>query len=234
MSHNILFDVAYTWSHATAVTSYDPVVANNHVRNYGSSPSDSRQNLQVSWSYHLPDLSTSLRRSMMGKFGEAILDHWTYAGHYQAETGGPLFVSMVDISSTDYPGSQDETVRPNVVYNPMSNAPAGFNFNPACYASPAVGSMGTEGIYSAQSRGINNWGMTLTKFIPIGVGESRGFSLEFQSFNAFNHPQFGTDANSLALFAGLNSTPINATSLGTPNGDPPGPRVLAFQLGFKF
>lgn len=242
MSHGLLFGVAYTWSHATAVTSYDPLVADNIARNYGSSGADRRQTLQVNWSYNLPGLSNSLRSTGFGKVASAIVDNWTYAGHYQARSGSPIAVNMVAIGAlTDYTGSQDESPRPDVVCNPMSNIPKGFVFNPACFVAPAVGQIGNEGVFApGHGIGLNNWDMTLTKFIPIGLGESRGFDLKFQAFNVFNHPQFtsgtgfGSGYNSYGLFFAPGQQAINASSLGKPTSDSPGPRVLAFELGFHF
>jgi hypothetical protein len=234
LTSGLLFGVAYTWSHATSITQWDPLVANNFARNYGSAPADRRQNLQVNWSYNIPGLSSSLRSSMMGKVAGALVDNWTYSGHYEAQSGGPLFVGLGNLSATDYTGTQDEAVRPNVICNPMSGVPSGYAFNPACFQSPLVGQIGTEGIYSATSKGLNDWDMTLAKFIPVGLGESRGFDLQFQSYNVFNHPQFDTGINTAAFFAGPGELATNQKSLGRPNNDAIGPRVLAFQLQFKF
>jgi hypothetical protein len=241
LTGGLLFGVNYTWSKDLGVTNFDPLVPDNNARNYGPLNFDRRQNLQINYSYALPGLGKGLRGSAGGKVLGAIVDHWTFAGLTTLQSGAPLQIGLV-APGVDITGSTNEGARPNVVCNPASNVPSGFMFNPACFAMPAsyksvgLASIGNEGVHPVYSKGLDNWDMTLSKFIPIGLGESRGFQLQVQAYNVFNHPQFDPGTGGSATAARFNSSGAltDAAALGKPASDDIGPRVLAFALNFNF
>jgi hypothetical protein len=241
LSNGLLFGMAYTYSKALGVTAFDPLVPNNNVRNYGPLGSDRRQNLQINYSYDLPGLSRNLQNSAFGKVAGAVVDDWTFSGLTSFQSGAPLQIGL-SVPGVDITGSGSEGARPNVVCNPARNVPAGFMFNPSCFAMPggyqSVGSasIGNEGTNPVYSGGLNNWDMTLSKFIPIGLGESRGFQLQVQAYNVFNHPQFdpGTGGNSTTAQFNASGSLTDGSAFGKPASDAPGPRVIAFALNFNF
>jgi hypothetical protein len=239
LTGGLLFGVNYTWAKNLGVTSFDPLVPDNNARNYGPINFDRRQNLQINYSYALPGLSKDLRSSIGGKLLGAIVDNWTFAGLASFQSGAPLMIGL-SAPAVDITGSGSEGARPNVVCNPTSSVPSGFMFNPACFAMPVprqgLNSIGTEGVNPVYSKGLNNWNMTLSKFIPIGLGESRGFNVQVQAYNVFNHPQFdpGTGGSATtARFSGSGAL-TDAAALGVPASDATGPRVIAGYLTFTF
>jgi hypothetical protein len=241
LTGGLLFGVAYTWAKDLGVTSFDPLVPDNNARNYGPTSYDRRQNLQINYSYALPALGKGLESSAGGRVLGAIVDHWTFAGLTSVQSGAPLQVGL-SVPGVDITGSGSEGARPNVVCNPSANVPSGFMFNPACFAKPAgfqsvgLASIGSEGVNPVYSKGLDNWNMTLTKFIPIGLGESRGFQVQVQAYNVFNHPQFDPGTGGSSTTARFNGSGVltDSSALGKPASDATGPRVLAFELNFNF
>ena len=64
--------------------------------------------------------------------------------------------------------------------------------NPASFAAPAFGTWGNLGFDGVRGPGRDNWNLALFKNFVIS--ESRGTSFQFraESFNTWNHTQFGT------------------------------------------
>ena len=241
LSKGLLFGVSFTYAKNLGVTAFDPLVPDNNARNYGPISFNRKGNLVFNYSYALPGLSKNLESSIGGKVLGAIVNHWTYSGLATFQTGAPLMIGL-SAPAVDITGSGSEGARPNVVCNPTSGAPAGFMFNPACFTMPTpyttagLASIGNEGVNPVYSKGLNNWNMTLTKFIPIGLGEGRGFSVQVQAFNVFNHPQFdpGTGGSSTTARFNGSGAMTDAAALGLPASDATGPRVIAGYLTFTF
>jgi hypothetical protein len=82
------------------------------------------------------------------------------------------------------------TSRPNKVGDPKEGQDARkFWFNPAAYAIPSTFVPGSAGRNSIEMPGYDNWDMSLFKAIQIK--ERANFQLRFETFNTFNHTQFG-------------------------------------------
>ena len=172
----------------------------------------------------------------------------TYSGVMSSTSGAPFNpgFSFSSGSLPDYTGTPDVTSRINVVGNPYSNVPTGAYFNPAAFALPALGTAApavpTYGNLGGGSGVLNyphftNFDMTLSKFIPVGLGERRGLKLQVAAYNVFNHTEIATNG-----VAGLNTTiqfnpttgaVVNGSSAGTPTNALPN-RVLAFSLRFEY
>jgi hypothetical protein len=115
-----------------------------------------------------------------------------------------------------------------------ATAGAGYTntFNTSCFAMPAVGTFGNEGVGILTGPGIANWDATVTKKIPVGLGENRVLRLQLQAFNVFNHAQFNA----------VNSTPRfnpqgqqTDTTLGNYTGVlTNSARILSLALRFNF
>ncbi|MGI9072599.1 MAG: carboxypeptidase regulatory-like domain-containing protein [Bryobacteraceae bacterium] len=63
-------------------------------------------------------------------------------------------------------------------------------FNTAAFTQPAAGVFGTSGRNILRAPGINNWDLSLFKNFPIT--ERVNLQLRLESFNTFNHAQWGT------------------------------------------
>jgi hypothetical protein len=233
-SKGLLIGGAYTYAKVLGVTSFDPLVPNNDARNYGPTSADRRHSLLINYSYDLPNPG----QRMDNKFVGAVLDHWTFSGLTSFIAGAPINPSFSAQGSFDVTGSSNEGARLSIISNPKANIPAGHIFNPLAFAPPTVGTaagcgptcLGTMGVNPFYGNGINNWDLTMQKFIPLGSSERRGFKIQVQAYNAFNHPQFSAQ-NTTGQFNAAGK--LTNSSFGKATGDT-GYRIMSFNLRFEF
>jgi hypothetical protein len=235
--------LAYTFSRAMGTTAFNPVVPDNEVLNYGRLASDRRHNLQVSYSYQIPQLGKMLRSKVVGAF----TDRWTLSGVTMVQSGAPYNPTCGYSSGTlpDYTGTPDLTARSClVVGNPNANVPAGAYFNPSAFqliasglanpsvytGTPTYGNLGGgAGVLTLPH--VVNFDATMAKDIPL-KGEGRLIRLQVQAYNVFNH----TEINALVTGIQFNSATgalSNASSAGIANGARPN-RQLAFSARVQF
>jgi hypothetical protein len=236
LSAGLLFGVAYTWARDMGTTSYNPVVPDNEKWNYGPLSFDRRQNLQINYSYDLPNLGRIVHSRFLG----VITDHWTLSGITSIQTGAPFNPGFnINGTSIDYTGTPTVGARPIVVGDPFQNVPSGAYFNPAAFAPPVLGTTPTVPVLGNLGGGSGvmylprtvNFDATMTKFIPFGKSERRGLRLQAQSYNTFNHTEY-IGVNSTIQYSATGAV-TNGASVGVFNGTLP-PRVMAFSARFQF
>ena len=84
-------------------------------------------------------------------------------------------------------------------------------FDPGCFPVPPVGYFGNSGRTVIYGPGVNNWDLALEKSFPL-AGQATRLQVRAESFNAWNHAQFGQpDGN-----AGDGATFGRISSTGTP------------------
>jgi len=238
LSHGLALGAVYTFSKAMGATAFTPGVPNNHSWNYGNLSTNRPHNLAVNWSYELPAASRYI-----GKVLGAVTDHWTYSGVAGVQSGN-LYNPTFGFSSgtpPSYTGTSNVTARPNVIGNPLANVQPGFFFNPSAFALPALGTTSPSTAVTGNMGGgagvlelphVTNFDMTLGKFIPVGLGERRGFRVVVQAYNVFNHTEYSA-LNSTIQFNPTTSVVTNPAAAGTPTGTLPN-RILAFTLRFEY
>jgi hypothetical protein len=233
LQNGFTFGVSYAWSRAMSLAGYDPLVADNFVRNWGPQGTDRRHVGAVNYSYDIPKLGLILHNKAIG----IIADNWTLSGITGFSTGAPFTPTFTTTNALDITGSPNETPRINVVSNPYANVPAGTPglphgqlwFNPAAFAEPAIGSIGTAGVNVMYGPAFMNWDMSLARRIPLRH-ESQSLQLRVEAFNVFNHTQF-TGVNAAYIF---NAQGVNtAANIGALTGER-GPRVVALELRAQF
>jgi hypothetical protein len=260
LSNGFLLGVAYSFSKALGVTSFDPLVANNDARNYGPLSTDRRQNFLINYSYTLPDLGKRLDNKAIS----AVLGNWTFSGLSTFQSGPPITPTFSSGNGADISGSTNETPRPNYLgsganlsvlsncttWNATPLAPGNkYIFNPCSYAPPTQGTasgcsltcLGTEGVGQIYGKGLNNFDWTLEKRIALGKSERRAFKVQVQAYNVFNHPQFNAWNMTGTFNATTSATNPLIVTAETPNnkkfgqatGDT-GPRIMSFNLRFEF
>ena len=235
-SHGLLISAAYTWSHSLGTTSFNPVVPNNEAWNYGNLGFDRRQNLQISYSYDIPNLGRRANSKVLGAF----VDRWTLSGITSIQTGFPFNPGFnINGSGVDYTGTPDVSARLLVVGDPKQNVPAGDFFNPAAFAPPALGTTVTTPVLGNLGGGAGvlylprdtNFDATMSKFIPFGSRESRGLRIQVQAYNIFNHTEFN-GVNSTIQFNATGQI-TNGSSVGVFNSTLPA-RVMALSARVLF
>ncbi len=227
LTNGLQYGLSYTWSHSLGTTAFDPLVPDNEARNYGPTAADRRQVLAINYSYNLPRLGKALNSKLLG----VVTDGWVLSGVTTFAKGAPFSPTCATSTGADITGSVSETPRCQVIAS-LKASPVipGTQFNTAAVTLAPVNSIGNAGLGMLTGPGYQNWDATMTKTIPVGLGERKGLKLGVQAYNVFNHTQisaWGTASTFNA--AGINST----AAFGFPTAARP-PRILAFSLRFEF
>jgi hypothetical protein len=107
--------------------------------------------------------------------------------------------------------------RPNLIAgcNPNTKTSTTW-FNTACFSQPLAGTFGTGGRNTLRGPGINNWDVALAK--TFSFTERIGLQIRLETFNTWNHTQFGVDPSSaLAAASGPGTTAVS-NNLQDPTG----------------
>jgi hypothetical protein len=87
--------------------------------------------------------------------------------------------------------------RANLVGSPsINNKSVNAWFNSSAFARPAFGTYGNLGRNTLTQPGINNWDVGLAK--TFRFTERVGFQFRMETFNTFNHTQYGIDPTAAA------------------------------------
>jgi Carboxypeptidase regulatory-like domain/TonB dependent receptor len=194
----------------------------------GRSALDIPHKLAVSWIYDLPLPRYSNR------LARGLLEGWTYAGSYLAESGQPVTaLSGVDSNGNGDSAGDRTILNPSgtgltgTAVNPVCNAgPGGATYVGACDAAHTVGYVAVDstarfvqagagaranvGRDTIGTPGLNIWNMAILKKTQITERVSLQFRAE--TYNTFNHRNFsiGLPSNSGALDSTTNPNPLSA------------------------
>ena len=142
-----------------------------------------------SFVYELPFGRGKRFLSSTPKAADIVLGNWQLNGIATFQKGFPYSISAADTGNLlDSNGAQ----RASVVGNPN---PSGFKqsiaqwFNTGAFVQPAAGVYGTSGRNILRAPGINSWNLSLFKNFPFK--ERVNLQLRLESFNTFNHTQWG-------------------------------------------
>lgn len=214
---------------------------------WAPSSNDAPQRFVVSYTYTLPFYSLTHR-------WKRLTDDWSLAGIYTLQHGTPVGVFdfrnsgiICDNNVGFYacPGQAVLTGAPLGIRDPRNHNPGiapdgsitGTNpdnlyFNPAAFAIPAPGALGTASRNPLYGPGINYGDMALLK--RIHIDESRYFELRLETYGTFNHANFANPTDN-----GFNSDDVQglfgtfgkifSTKTISTNGE-----GRAVQLGAKF
>ena len=75
-------------------------------------------------------------------------------------------------------------------------------FDTSAFSEPVLGSFGSAGRNIISLPGVNNWDFSLTK--TVSVSERVNLEIRMESFNLFNHTQFGDRRGRLSGGVGTN------------------------------
>jgi hypothetical protein len=226
----------YTWSKvldtSDAYSSSVDAFVSPKSRNYGPAGFDRRHVFNVNFYYELPKPGRALGLRPMGW----VTDNWTLSGVVRMMTGGPSTPSYSLVNGIASPtGSGDESARPQVI-DPL--APLQQRFGPPpepanqanvpwaiASNTPQLGNLGKNTLYGP---GTNNWDLSVYKNIRFSGRVTSALRLE--TYNTFNHTQFGGLNTSLQFDS--TGKMIN-TAFATPNSARPPRRVqIALRITF--
>ncbi|MDE3201061.1 MAG: TonB-dependent receptor [Acidobacteriota bacterium] len=204
-THNLFYQLSYTYSHALDNGSslenagYQDRGTNPYPQfahlNYGSSTFDARQRLVINYAYEIP-VPASWRSNT---FARMALEGWRAVGLTTLATGHPVTLSDYELLSLtcdalSYYACPDvpQQVKAAKFTNPRSGAqPGQLNtaFDTSAFEQEPVGTFGNAGRNFFRGPGINNTDLAIFK--DVRFSESRYIQLRLESFNTFNHTQFG-------------------------------------------
>ena len=152
---------------------------------------------------------------------------WNVAGILSARSGAWLTVTTArDVSAT---GITNQRVD-QVLANPYGNKTPGNYLNPAAFAYPAPGALGTH--VRASIEGPAYWTIDLALARKIPLGKARELELRLETFNLLNHFNWGNPAAAV----GANTALLNfdAGNFGQIVSQAGSPRVLQFGIKYAF
>jgi hypothetical protein len=154
---------------------------------YGPSDFSVKHRFVNSAVYNLPVGRGKRYLSGMNRAADAVIGGWQVSAITTFQTGFPFSVFAPD------PGAyQSFSMRANQVGDPnISNQSISEWFNTAAFGQPAFGVYGNVRRNSLTQPGINNWDIGLDKTFQFT--ERVGFQFRVETFNTFNHTQYGID-----------------------------------------
>jgi hypothetical protein len=197
----MIFTSVYTWSKSidnkSAAAGIGNDVAgwqgflNNHDvrRDRGRSEFDVDHRLVSSFVYSLPFGRGGRYLSNAGRALDLVVGGWQVNGIVTFQSGFPMTITAADV------GGLNDTFNTNRADIVGDIEPSGFKptiakwFNTDAFAQPAAGFLGNSGRGLLRAPGLNNWDTGFFKNFQIV--ERLSAQLRFESFNLWNHTQWG-------------------------------------------
>ena len=216
LTGRLQFGVAYTWSKALGVQSSTttngalPATVDWRKGMYGPLDFDRTQMLTINYLFDLPEFA-SKSRWLNSVVGREILNGWQLSGITAFSSGAPISPTAGNSTSPIYSvstgtgtisgaqlnrqvtGSEDVAPRYAFTCDPQSGGGSSQAFfNAACFAPAPKGSVGVDsGWNRLRGPGYNNWDISVFKKFHWAKEESRYLQLRLETFNAFNHTEWG-------------------------------------------
>lgn len=194
---------------------------------YAPSDFDVRHRLVASYVYELPIGRGRRLGGSMSKIADFALGEWELSGITTFQKGFPFSVLCADVDQLLATFVQ----RCNVSGNPKGRMAISSWFNTSAFTQPLPGQFGNSGRNILREPGINNWDIAADKTFEIR--ERMHFQMRLETFNAFNHADFGLDPSSPEASPGVSAVvnTLGQAGFGTVTIARPG-RIV--QLGGKF
>jgi hypothetical protein len=207
-TNSMIFTTVYRWAKSidnkSAAAGIGNDVAgwqgflNNHDvrRDRGRSEFDVDHRLVTSVVYNLPFGRGGKYLSNVGRAADLVVGGWQVNGIITFQAGFPMTISAADV------GGLNDTFGTNRADVVGDINPSGFKkttdkwFATEAFKQPAAGFLGNSGRGILELPGTNNWDTGLFK--NFRVAESVSVQFRFESFNAWNHTQWGGPVRSVA------------------------------------
>ena len=162
-------------------------------RDRGRSEFDVDHRLVSSLVYELPIGRGKKFGSNLHKAADLIIGGWQVNAIATFQSGFPMTITAADLG-----GLNDTfgTNRANLVGTAKLTKTIDQWFDTSAFKQPAAGFLGTSGRSILRAPGINNWDTGLFK--NFAITERLSFQFRFESFNAFNHTQWGVPVRNVA------------------------------------
>lgn len=201
---HLLYGVNYTFSKALGILGADgtgtPADAFNYRNDYGPLAFDRTHIFNATYSYTLGDV-------VHGRLLGTLANRWMISGITNFQSGGNIFAQnnpdfsiggtldvlspngspiTIPVSNTQFLGTTDVYLMPNLTCNPAVTTGAHHYVNSACFALPAM--LGVNGPYrEPYMHGPAYTDSDLTAQKDFRVGEGKDVLFRFAAFNFLNH-----------------------------------------------
>jgi hypothetical protein len=236
-THGVSYQFNYSWSktmdtgtssgHDQSLSDQNQSgwqIARDPRENYGISGLDARHNFNGTITYELP--FGAGRMSPVHGVLDRIVGGWRVSGVIQAHSGAPFTPIVADSNDQARTGSPScfcgYVLRPNRNGSgKLSNPTISHWFDTSAFTDPTAGgpAFGNSGRNFLNGPRFVNFDMSLGK--SFRIRESMGIDIRADSYNIFNHPQFGQPNTNIS----------SAGDITSANNGNPG-RI--FQLGGRF
>ncbi len=197
---------------------------NNPGLDWGPAATDIRHLAAINGSYDLPFGKNHFLRSGASPIVNKAISGWTLSAIATLESGFP-FSPQLGYNPTGS-GDSRNPVRPNVnpAFPVSGNQASRYThgttaqrvaqyFNPAAFSAPAYGTVGNASRDSLTGPGYNNLDLSLAKTTKLSEQARIQFRAEF--FNALNHTNLGTPAETVFSSGPTQGTAANQTAAVT-------------------
>ncbi len=159
---------------------------------YARSDFDVGQRFVASFVYNLPIGTGKKLLGTANRASDLVVGGWSVTGIGTFQKGFPFSVQAND----KYGLLSAYNQRANLVGNPNGGFTKGLNqwFNTAAFSQPLAGAFGTSGRNILREPGISNWDIGALKNIELF--ERLNLQMRLETFNTFNHAQYGVDPSS--------------------------------------
>ena len=170
---------------------------------YAPSDFNVGQRFVASYVWNLPFGRGKKYACGVNKATDIVVGGWQLTGIATFQKGFPFSILGNDLDGLLSAPNQ----RANRIGNPYSGPQRKLNqwFNTSAFRQPLAGAFGTEGRNTIVGPGIENWDMGVIK--NFAITERANFQFRVESFNTFNHTQFGVDPNTPGV--GPGSIPVD-------------------------
>jgi hypothetical protein len=204
-SNSLLFTTVYTWAKSidnksaaagigNDVAGWQGFLDNNDIRrDRGRSEFDVDHRLVSSVVYELPVGRGKKFGGNLPKAADLVIGGWQVNAIATFQRGFPMTITAADVGGLN---DSQGTNRADLVASPRLTKTLNQWFDTSAFKQPAAGFLGTSGRSILRAPGINNWDTGLFKNFVIT--EKVSFQFRFESFNAFNHTQWGVPVRNVA------------------------------------
>jgi hypothetical protein len=204
-SNSMLFTMVYTWARSIDSKSAAAGIGNDVAgwqgflnnadvrRDRGLSEFDVDHRLVSSLVYELPVGRGKKFGGNLPKAVDIVIGGWQVNAIATFQGGFPMTITAADLGGLN---DTFNTNRADLVGTPRLTKTLDRWFDPSAFRQPAAGFLGTSGRSILRAPGINNWDTGLFKNFTIT--EKVSFQFRFESFNAFNHTQWGVPVRNVA------------------------------------
>ena len=205
-SPGLMLLAAYTWgrsmddkSAAASVTGdaagwAGPMNSHRQDWDYARSTYDVNQRLVTSFVYDLPVGRGKRIASDVSGAVDAVIGGWQVNGVILFQGGFPFSIIAQDIDNLNVIRGQRADVNGDPNLSRSARTAARF-FDTSVFSQPGRGYFGNSGRNAIRGPGINNFDIGLFK--NFSVAEDFRVQFRWESFNAFNHPQYNNPVSNL-------------------------------------